>query len=110
MRIERLASSDDAEVRAMLTELALDEQERYDHPRQSPAEVERGTDVRPTVRGRGVARALLGEAMALFRQRRVTFACVWTRDDNPAALAAYRSAGFTPTEQTVLTWLPLPGR
>jgi ribosomal protein S18 acetylase RimI-like enzyme len=155
MRIERLASSDDAEVRAMLTELALDEQERYDHPRQSAAEVERGTElprshftgenhllvardeegtaagicwcvlfdpgtglegevaelfVRPTVRGRGVARALLGEAMALFRQRRVTFACVWTRDDNPAALAAYRSAGFTPTEQTVLTWLPLPGR
>jgi GNAT superfamily N-acetyltransferase len=155
MRIERLASKDDAEVRAMLTELALDEQERYEHPRQSAAEVERATEVprshftgenhllvardeqgtatgicwcvlfdpgtglegevaelfvRPRVRGRGVARALLEEAMALFRQRRVTFACVWTRDDNPAAMAAYLSAGFTPTEQTVLTWLPLPGR
>jgi ribosomal protein S18 acetylase RimI-like enzyme len=155
MRIERLASKDDAGVRAMLAELALDEQERYDHPRQSTEEVERGTElpgvtftgenhllvardeegaatgvcwcvlfdpgtglegevaelfVRPQERGRGVARALLEEAMALFRSRRVTFACVWTRNDNPAALAAYRSAGFTPTEQTVLTWLPLPGR
>jgi ribosomal protein S18 acetylase RimI-like enzyme len=57
-----------------------------------------------------VAGALLREAMALFRRRQVPFACVWTRDDNPAAMAAYRSAGFTPTEQTVLTWLPLPGR
>ena len=37
----------------------------------------------------------------------MTFACVWTRDDNPAAMAAYRAAGFAPTEQTVLTWLPL---
>jgi hypothetical protein len=37
----------------------------------------------------------------------VTFACVWTRDDNVAALAAYRAAGFTPTNQAVLTWLPI---
>jgi ribosomal protein S18 acetylase RimI-like enzyme len=139
----------------MLTELALDEQERYDHPRRSAEEVAGSTSVprphftgenhvlvardddgeatglcwcvlfdpgtglegevaelyvRPEARGRGVAGALLGEAMALFRRRQVTFACVWTRDDNPAAMAAYRSAGFTPTEQTVLTWLPLPGR
>jgi hypothetical protein len=35
---------------------------------------------------------------------------VWTRPDNAAALAAYRRHGFRPTEQTVLTWLPLPGR
>jgi ribosomal protein S18 acetylase RimI-like enzyme len=155
MRIERLAEADDAEVRGMLTALALGEQERYDHPRQSPAEVERCTlvprarftgenhvlvardadgaplglcwcvlfdpgsglegevaelYVRPEARGRGIAGALLREAMALFRRRRVTFACVWTRDDNPAAMAAYRSAGFLPTEQAVLTWLPLPGR
>ncbi|HEY2703506.1 MAG TPA: GNAT family N-acetyltransferase [Candidatus Dormibacteraeota bacterium] len=155
MRIERLAAGDDVEVRAMLTELALDEQERYDHPRLSAEEVAGGTAlprhhftgenhllvardqagaaaglcwcvlfdpgtglegevaelyVRPEARGRGVASALLRDAMALFRRRQVTFACVWTRDDNPAALAAYRSAGFTPTEQAVLTWLPLPGR
>jgi ribosomal protein S18 acetylase RimI-like enzyme len=155
MRIERLAEGDDAEVRGMLAALTLGEQEQYDHPRQSPAEVDRCTAlpgrrftgenhvlvargdggaalglcwcvlfdpgsglegevaelyVRPEARGRGVAGALLREAMALFRRRRVSFACVWTRDDNPAAIAAYRSAGFLPTEQTVLTWLPLPGR
>ena len=66
--------------------------------------------VRPDARGRGLATRLLREAMALFRRRQVSFACVWTRGDNPAAMAAYRAAGFTPTEQTVLTWLPLPGR
>jgi GNAT superfamily N-acetyltransferase len=66
--------------------------------------------VRPEWRGRGVATGLLGAARELFVQRAVTFACVWTRDDNPAALAAYRAAGFAPTEQTVLTWLPLAGR
>ena len=66
--------------------------------------------VRPEARGRGLATELLGEAIALFRRRQVTFACVWTRDDNPAAMAAYRAAGFAATEQTVLTWLPLPGR
>jgi len=155
MRIERLAAAEDVEVQAMLAELALDEQERYDHPRRSAEEVARSTAVphphftgenhllvarddrgeatglcwcvlfdpgtglegevaelfvRPRVRGQGIASALLREAMALFRRREVTFACVWTRDDNPAAMAAYRSAGFTPTEQAVLTWLPLPGR
>jgi ribosomal protein S18 acetylase RimI-like enzyme len=155
MRIEAISEGDDAEVRAMLAALTLGEQERYDHPRQSAAEVERSTAVprarftgenhvlvardgegpalglcwcvlfdpgsglegevaelyvRPEARGRGVAGALLREAMALFRRRRVSFACVWTRDDNPAAMAAYRSAGFLPTEQAVLTWLPLPGR
>jgi ribosomal protein S18 acetylase RimI-like enzyme len=66
--------------------------------------------VAPSARSHGVATALLDEAMALFRLRNVTFASVWTRDDNPAALAAYRAAGFVPTEQTVLTWLPLEGR
>ena len=65
--------------------------------------------VRPEARGAGVARRLVAEAAALLRRRHVSFAAVWTRDDNPAALAAYRAAGFAPTEQAVLTWLPLPG-
>jgi ribosomal protein S18 acetylase RimI-like enzyme len=64
--------------------------------------------VRPEVRGGGVARGLVAEAIALLRGRLVTFASVWTRDDNPAALSAYRAAGFAPTDQVVLTWLPLP--
>jgi ribosomal protein S18 acetylase RimI-like enzyme len=64
--------------------------------------------VRPEVRGGGVARTLVSEATALLRRRNVSFACVWTRDDNSAALAAYRAAGFAATEQAVLTWLPLP--
>jgi len=63
--------------------------------------------VRPEGRGHGVAHRLMGEAMALIRTREVTFACVWTRGDNQAALSAYLAAGFAPTEQTVLTWLPL---
>jgi len=42
------------------------------------------------------------------RSRVVSFACVWTRDDNAGAVRAYRSAGFAPTEQVVLSWLPLP--
>lgn len=63
--------------------------------------------VRPGERGQGVARNLMAEAMQLIRSRNVTFACVWTRGDNQAALGAYISAGFAPTEQTVLTWLPL---
>ena len=64
--------------------------------------------VRPEVRGGGVARSLVAEAIALLRSRHVSFASVWTRGDNDAALAAYRAAGFAPTEQAVLTWLPLP--
>jgi len=62
--------------------------------------------VRPDARGVGVAQRLVAEAVDLFRRRLVTFASVWTRESNPAAMAAYRSAGFAPTEQTVLTWLP----
>ena len=65
--------------------------------------------VRPEVRGGGVARALVVDAVALLRSRQVTVASVWTRPGNEAALAAYRAAGFAPTEQAVLTWLPLPG-
>jgi GNAT superfamily N-acetyltransferase len=63
--------------------------------------------VRPEARGEGIAHRLMTEAVAVIRRRGVTFACVWTRGDNPAALAAYQAAGFAPTEQTVLTWLPL---
>lgn len=63
--------------------------------------------VRPDGRGQGLAHRLMADAMQLIRSRGVTFACVWTRGDNHAALAAYVAAGFAPTEQTVLTWLPL---
>lgn len=63
--------------------------------------------VRPESRGRGIATRLAAAAMEVIRSRSVTFATVWTRTDNPAALAVYRAAGFAPTEQTVLTWLPL---
>ena len=152
--VEELADPGDEQVRQLLVDLALDEQERYDHPRQSRAQIDAGMPpvdatftgenrlfvaraadgaivavcwcvlfdpgtglegevaelyVDPAARGRGVADQLLAEAMRLFRERNVTFACVWTRDDNPAAMAAYRRAGFAPTEQAVLTWLPLDG-
>jgi ribosomal protein S18 acetylase RimI-like enzyme len=63
--------------------------------------------VEPPARGAGVATALVGEVMRLFRDREATFVTVWTRPDNPQALAVYRRHGFQPTEQTVLTWLPL---
>jgi GNAT superfamily N-acetyltransferase len=63
--------------------------------------------VRPDGRGQGVAKRLMSAAIDLIRSREVTFACVWTRGDNHAAVAAYLAAGFVPTEQTVLTWLPL---
>lgn len=142
----------DPEVAALLVDLTLQEQEHFDHPPETRAEVERrlrvapeftgenrllvardaqghpvgvcwvvifdpGTGlegeiaelyVRPEARGGGVARQLVAEAMALLQRRHVSFASVWTRDDNPAALAAYRAAGFAPTTQAVLTWLPLP--
>lgn len=151
VRIETLEDHQDAQVRAMLVDLALAEQRHYDHPEESSAQlserlttsprfsgenqilVARTTDgaaiglcwvvlfdpgtgleaeiaelyVRPDGRGQGVAHRLMADAMQLIRSRGVTFACVWTRGDNHAALAAYISAGFTPTEQTVLTWLPL---
>ena len=151
VRIDVLEDHDDAEVRAMLVDLALVEQTHYDHPAETPEQlterlqpaphfigdnhilIARGADgralglcwivlfdpgtgleaevaelyVRPEGRGQGVANGLMAEAMDVLRRRAVTFACVWTRGDNPAALAAYKSAGFAPTEQTVLTWLPL---
>ncbi len=151
LRIEILEEHEDAEVRAMLVDLALGEQRHFDHPVEFPEQlterlrpsphftgdnhilVARAADgravglcwivlfdpgtgleaevaelyVRPEGRGQGVANRLMAEAMDVLRKREVTFACVWTRGDNPAALAAYQAAGFAATEQTVLTWLPL---
>lgn len=66
--------------------------------------------VDPAHRARGLGGRLLREAVELFRQRNVTFACVWTRESNPQAIRLYEEAGFRRTEQLVLTWLPLPGR
>jgi len=66
--------------------------------------------VKPSFRGKGLGRSLLLRAVELFRQRGVTFASVWTRENNPEAVRVYEQAGFHRTEQLVLTWLPLPGR
>ena len=152
VHISELGEADgDAAVRALLVDLALDEQRHYAHPRETREGLEarlsmprrftgenhvlvardaggaplglcwvvlfdpgNGLEaeiaelyVRPDARGRGIAKRLAGEAMAMIRGRGVTFAAVWTRGDNPAALAVYRSAGFNATDQTVLTWLPL---
>lgn len=154
-RIEQLGDPGDREVHRLLVALALEEQEAYDHPRESAAELDARTGpvrprftgesivlvardgegraaglcwcvlfdpgtglegevaelyVAPPARGRGLATALVGEAMRLFRERGVTFAQVWTHPGNAAALAVYRRHGFATTEQAVLTWLPLPGR
>jgi GNAT superfamily N-acetyltransferase len=62
--------------------------------------------VRPEHRGRGLARALVQAAVQVFRDRGVTFAAVWTHPSNQAAVRLYETAGFAPTEQLVLTWLP----
>ncbi len=57
-------------------------------------------------RGRRVGDALLRRAVDLFRERGVTLGYVWTRRENRAATSLYRSAGFNPTAQLVLTWYP----
>ncbi|GAC1334411.1 MAG: hypothetical protein NVSMB17_16020 [Candidatus Dormibacteria bacterium] len=62
--------------------------------------------VAPSHRRQGLAGRLVAEAVETFRSRGVTFAAVWTHPSNRAALGLYRSAGFAPTEQAVLTWLP----
>lgn len=62
--------------------------------------------VRPEHRRRGLATALVKGAVEIFEERAVTFAAVWTHPSNDAAVRMYRAAGFAPTEQTVLTWLP----
>ncbi|MHB8717380.1 MAG: GNAT family N-acetyltransferase [Candidatus Dormibacteria bacterium] len=151
LRIEELSAAD-GDVLALLVELALDEQEHYDHPTETRAEIEERLHAPPTFvgrnrvlvardsdgaacgvcwvilfdpgtgleaeiaqlyvrrerRGAGVARRLVAAAVQVLRDEHVTFASVWSRDANQAALAAYRAAGFAPTQQTVLTWLPLP--
>ena len=61
-------------------------------------------------RSRGLGGRLVRHAIDLFRDRSVTFACVWTRETNPQAVRLYEEAGFKRTEQLVLTWLPLPNR
>jgi ribosomal protein S18 acetylase RimI-like enzyme len=66
--------------------------------------------VDPNFRSQGIGGKLLRQAVELFRQRNVTFAAVWTRENNPQAVRVYEEAGFRRTEQLVLTWLPLPGR
>ena len=66
--------------------------------------------VDPQLRSQGIGSRLLQRAVQLFRERNVTFAAVWTRENNPQAVRIYEEAGFRRTEQLVLTWLPLPGR
>jgi ribosomal protein S18 acetylase RimI-like enzyme len=60
----------------------------------------------PGHRGRGVGDMLMDQAVRLFRERRVTLGYVWTRPDNEAAVRLYRSAGFEPNRQLVMTWYP----
>ncbi|HKW58498.1 MAG TPA: GNAT family N-acetyltransferase [Candidatus Dormibacteraeota bacterium] len=57
-------------------------------------------------RGQGIGDMLVRQAVRLFAERRVTLAYVWTRPDNEAAVKLYRSAGFEPSRQLVLTWYP----
>jgi ribosomal protein S18 acetylase RimI-like enzyme len=58
-------------------------------------------------RGRGIGEMLVREAVGLFAERRVTLGYVWTRPDNEAAVKLYRSAGFEPSRQLVMTWYPV---
>jgi ribosomal protein S18 acetylase RimI-like enzyme len=58
-------------------------------------------------RGQGIGEMLVREATRLFVERRVTLAYVWTRPDNEAAVRLYRSAGFEPNRQLVMTWYPI---
>jgi len=62
--------------------------------------------VSPEHRGRGVGEMLMDQAVRLFRERRVTLGYVWTRPDNEAAVRLYRSSGFEPNRQLVMTWYP----
>jgi ribosomal protein S18 acetylase RimI-like enzyme len=57
-------------------------------------------------RGRGIGDMLVREAVKLFDERRVTLGYVWTRPDNESAVKLYRSAGFEPNRQLVMTWYP----
>ena len=57
-------------------------------------------------RGQGIGEMLVRQAVRLFNERRVTLAYVSTRPDNDTAVNLYRSAGFEPSRQLVLTWYP----
>jgi ribosomal protein S18 acetylase RimI-like enzyme len=61
-------------------------------------------------RGKGVGEVLMQQAVKLFRERGVTLGYVWTRPDNHAAVRLYKSAGFEPSSQLVLTWYPIDPR
>jgi ribosomal protein S18 acetylase RimI-like enzyme len=50
---------------------------------------------------------LVRQAVRLFAERRVTLGYVWTRPDNQTAIKLYKSAGFEPNRQLVMTWYPL---
>lgn len=58
-------------------------------------------------RRHGIGEVLMEQAVRLFRERGVTLGYVWTRPDNEAAVRLYRSAGFEPSRQLVLTWYPV---
>jgi GNAT superfamily N-acetyltransferase len=58
-------------------------------------------------RGGGIGEALVDRAVQLFRERGVTLGYVWTRRENDAATRVYRRAGFSDTEQLILTWYPV---
>lgn len=60
-------------------------------------------------RREGLGKALLDEAVALFRRRGVTLGYVWTRSENEAAVRLYETAGFNPNQQLVMTWYPTNG-
>jgi ribosomal protein S18 acetylase RimI-like enzyme len=49
---------------------------------------------------------LVRKAVRLFDERRVTLGYVWTRPDNESAVKLYKSAGFEPNRQLVMTWYP----
>ena len=57
-------------------------------------------------RGRGIGEMLVREAVRLFDERHVTLGYVWTRPDNESAVRLYRSVGFEPNRQLVMTWYP----
>jgi len=61
-------------------------------------------------RGKRVGEVLMQQAVKLFRERGVTLGYVWTRPDNHAAVRLYKSAGFEPSRQLVLTWYPIDPR
>ncbi|MGH3317761.1 MAG: GNAT family N-acetyltransferase, partial [Nocardioidaceae bacterium] len=63
-------------------------------PGTRPAEVKR-MFVRAAVRGRGIARAVLGALEASARAEGVDWLVLETGDRQPEAVALYRSAGYT---------------